>query len=359
MSTPPQITTIIPTYRRPKHVARAIRSALAQTYPHIRVCVYDNASGDETGDVVRAIAAQDPRVEYVERSENIGPVANMTDGMRRVETPYLSLLTDDDYLLPNFYEQAIVGFAEYPDVAFVACATIYVDVRHRILFYPVGTWSAGYYPSPDGARLMFERGDFSLISSVYRRDIIDEVGPLNPNEKDLMEISWHTRIASQRSFAFLEKPGTVYVQSHPGRSAFGQSLSERAEELLSFYHRQSTERRFTTSDGGALHAALQRYVAVGLASLGVLAVASGDADEIAAVEHRLQELWLADARASVAAAVRRADRIPGYRWALGFADRHLLRLRWVKREVVHWRRAAHLKRELGPYIDLLGPPIPR
>ena len=43
---PPTVTAIIPTYRRPRLVRRAIESVLAQTYPHVRVLVCDNASGD-------------------------------------------------------------------------------------------------------------------------------------------------------------------------------------------------------------------------------------------------------------------------------------------------------------------------
>jgi glycosyltransferase involved in cell wall biosynthesis len=55
-TTKPLITTIIPTYRRPKLLRRAIKSVLNQTYLHFQVCVYDNASGDETAEVVSELA---------------------------------------------------------------------------------------------------------------------------------------------------------------------------------------------------------------------------------------------------------------------------------------------------------------
>ena len=44
----PLITTIIPTYQRPQLLRCAIQSVLDQTYANFQVCVYDNASGDET-----------------------------------------------------------------------------------------------------------------------------------------------------------------------------------------------------------------------------------------------------------------------------------------------------------------------
>ena len=72
----PQITTVIPTYRRPKLLRRAIESVLAQTYPHLTVTVFDNASGDETEEVVGELARRNPRVRYHCHPETIGASAN-------------------------------------------------------------------------------------------------------------------------------------------------------------------------------------------------------------------------------------------------------------------------------------------
>ena len=82
--TTPQITTIIPTYRRPHLLRRAIQGVLNQTYSDFQVCVYDNASGDETAQVVAEFAARDNRVKYHCHSQNIGAflsAANASDGV--------------------------------------------------------------------------------------------------------------------------------------------------------------------------------------------------------------------------------------------------------------------------------------
>src|SRR5689334_15432360 len=96
-----QITTIIPTYRRPQLLRRAIQSVLNQTYPHFQLWVYDNASGDETADVVAEFMQKDPRVKYHCHPHNIGAVANFNYGMAQVTTAYFSFLSDDDVVLPH------------------------------------------------------------------------------------------------------------------------------------------------------------------------------------------------------------------------------------------------------------------
>src|SRR4030042_3564260 len=106
----PLITTIIPTYRRPKFLQRAIKSILNQTYPYFQVCFSDNASGDETAEVVAKLSQREPRLKYYCHSENIGAIANANYGFERVNTPFFSFLSDDDILLPEFYEIALEGF---------------------------------------------------------------------------------------------------------------------------------------------------------------------------------------------------------------------------------------------------------
>jgi len=88
MSTTPLITCILTTRRRPQLLKRAIESVLNQTYPHLQVCVYDNASGDETAQVVSEIAKTDPRVKYFCHAENIGPFNNISYGVKNVNTPF-------------------------------------------------------------------------------------------------------------------------------------------------------------------------------------------------------------------------------------------------------------------------------
>jgi glycosyltransferase involved in cell wall biosynthesis len=81
---------------------RAIESALAQEGVSSQICVYDNASGDETCEIVSAIARENPQVRYHCHPQNIGGLANFQYALSRIETPFFSLLSDDDVLLPGF-----------------------------------------------------------------------------------------------------------------------------------------------------------------------------------------------------------------------------------------------------------------
>src|SRR5579863_2991538 len=107
------ITTIITTRQRPALLKRAINSVLNQTYSNFEVCIYDNASNDETEKIVRAFAERDSRVKYHCHSSNIGLMSNYKYAFGQLRSPLFSLLSDDDFLLPCFYETALKGFEQF------------------------------------------------------------------------------------------------------------------------------------------------------------------------------------------------------------------------------------------------------
>ena len=167
----PLISTIIPTYRRPVLLRRAIASALEQRGVDVRVCVFDNCSGDETAEVVHGMAQEHVRIRYHCHAHNIGGGANFDFAMRSVDTPFFSLLSDDDYLLPGFYQRALAALAENPEAMFWVGETLCVDERGAIWDARVNSWSReGVFNPPEGLMAMMHgraptwTGVFSPIS---------------------------------------------------------------------------------------------------------------------------------------------------------------------------------------------------
>lgn len=203
---PPLITALIPTHRRPYLLRRAIRSVLNQTYPHLRVWVYDNASGDETGEVVAALARQDSRVHYVCHPENIGLSANFASAMESVDTPYFSILSDDDCYYPTFYETAMAGFVRHPDAMFSAAATILVHTNGNAF---IGLPQDGYFTPPEGFLVWTQAPAPAVTSMVFRREVIQSVGLM---DQDLIhaDVDYLWRITSRFPFVTSARPGLIF-----------------------------------------------------------------------------------------------------------------------------------------------------
>jgi len=209
----PLITTIIPTYRRPKLLRRAIKSVLGQTFPHFQVCVYDNASGDETSDVVAELAQKDSRIKYYCHPENIGAFNNFNYGMEHVNTPYFSFLSDDDILLPDFYQDALDGFTKHPEAIFSACASIHVDEHGRILGIPISSMKEGLYPPPTGMIAMLKYSHPEWTAILFRREVIEKVGTINDNNAGLAtDVYYELLVSAQHPIYISPVPGAIFTR---------------------------------------------------------------------------------------------------------------------------------------------------
>ena len=108
----PTVSVIIPTYNRAHLVGRAIRSVLAQTFQDFEIIVVDDASTDNTEEVIRAFG--DPRIIFLHQETNRGPSAARNTGIRASRGEYIAFLDSDDGWLPRKLEKQLDMFRTSP-----------------------------------------------------------------------------------------------------------------------------------------------------------------------------------------------------------------------------------------------------
>jgi glycosyltransferase involved in cell wall biosynthesis len=206
----PVITAIIPTYRRPKLLKRAIASVLNQTYPLLQVQVYDNASGDETKEVVNSFALRDSRLKYHCHTENIGMMANYEYALKEVKTPYFSILSDDDLIFPWFYEVALQGLQKWPEAALSACSAMIMSEKGKIVRVPLDSWAREGYFSP-------EEGLLEMISKypiptciLFQQRVIDEF-PIDKNNQLTWDCDFLLQISAKYPIFINKRPCGIFL----------------------------------------------------------------------------------------------------------------------------------------------------
>ena len=91
---------ILPTYNRAHLLSRAIKSVLSQTFQDFELIVIDDASPDQTQELVASF--HDSRLIYRRLEKNGGPSATRNAGIRWTQGKYISFLDDDDEYMPQF-----------------------------------------------------------------------------------------------------------------------------------------------------------------------------------------------------------------------------------------------------------------
>src|SRR5882762_751049 len=144
-----KITTVIPTYRRSGLLRRAILSVLAQDYRELEVCVFDDASNDDTAAVVSEIASRDPRVKYHYQGRNLGMMPNTASALSSVDSEFFTILNDDDFLAPGFFTAAHESLIAHPEAGAFVGRLIYWNGAHPRKTMGFPGLPEGYYKQPD------------------------------------------------------------------------------------------------------------------------------------------------------------------------------------------------------------------
>ena len=99
-----EISVIIPTYKRPILLERAIRSVLNQTFTNFEVLIVNDDVNSEKQVIDIINKLNDSRIKYFQNKRKKGANGARNTGLLNAQGKYLALLDDDDEWLPNKLE---------------------------------------------------------------------------------------------------------------------------------------------------------------------------------------------------------------------------------------------------------------
>ena len=205
----PKVTVGIPTYNRSGFLRQSIESVLAQSYPDFRLVIADNASTDDTPELVASF--DDSRIVYARSDENVGMTANFNRVVELADTEFVALLYDDDLFYPDYLQHTVEALDDHPDVGFVHTAFDVIgrdgDVLERAKTLVDGSEVVAVEPG----RIFLERSmhqDWMICSpsALFRTNALVAVGCFPVEEDPLPDVPMLRRIALEWNIASVSKP---------------------------------------------------------------------------------------------------------------------------------------------------------
>lgn len=118
------VSVVIPTYKRPENLLRAIESVKAQTYPYIEIIVVDdNGIGTEWQQFTQRMLhelIEDKSIFYIVHEVNKNGSAARNTGFAASKGAFVNFLDDDDVFEPTKIEEQMKCLAKH-DEMFGAC----------------------------------------------------------------------------------------------------------------------------------------------------------------------------------------------------------------------------------------------
>jgi glycosyltransferase involved in cell wall biosynthesis len=133
----PQISVVLPTFNRSGLLARAIESVIDQSFKDWELIVIDDASTDDTPEVLADWSAKDGRIKVFRNERNFYPDISETlnKGLKLARGKYVARLDDDDFWCDDDKLKKQFEFLEsHPDYAAAGGGVIVIDENGRELF---------------------------------------------------------------------------------------------------------------------------------------------------------------------------------------------------------------------------------
>jgi O-antigen biosynthesis protein len=131
----PRVSVVVPNYNYTHHLDQRLYSIVGQTFPPYELIVLDDASTDQSVDVIRKFLQANAGIDYslVVNTDNSGSVFRQwQNGLARCRGDLVWIAEADDFAEGNFLEELVSSFAD-PNVVIAYSQSRQVDGDGRVL----------------------------------------------------------------------------------------------------------------------------------------------------------------------------------------------------------------------------------
>lgn len=174
------VSVIMPAYNAERTIEKAIKSILIQSYTNLELIVVNDASTDNTKEIVTNLIHQDPRIKLINLEENKGVGVARNEGLKIAKGDFIALQDADDISLKDRLIKQLVPIIE-KSVLFTAskiyrsrCSIEELDLTDQKGLMDLverkrkQTWMGAYD--------YIDLPHIGLVTSVYRREVFERFG---------------------------------------------------------------------------------------------------------------------------------------------------------------------------------------
>lgn len=213
----PRVSVIITTHSRPALLTRAIESAHGAA-ADVEVVVVDDASIDSTREVCQSRSD----IHYIRLDKNLGTAGARNVGIAASSGQYLSFHDDDDLRFAGTLDRQCDLLDRNPEAVLCYGRVAMGDQNCE----PTGFIEPQQCESGDLFWKLLSWNSIMCLSAVFRREVYDTVGPLNPELTGIDDWDYWVRLAEVHPFLGTDEVIGIWRESTPS-SGQGSSASTR------------------------------------------------------------------------------------------------------------------------------------
>ena len=206
----PLISVVMTSYNYGEYISKAIDSVLAQTFSDLELIIVDDASEDNSRDIIRSYMNKYARIKAIFHQENLGISRTVNDGWNAASGKFIASISSDDIWASDKLEKQLEILQEDEDLVVWTEGEI-IDAQGRStgeLFSIVH----GAGERKKGGDIFEEllMGNFIFASSrIFKKDCLRGL-QYSENLKYLGDYKFAVDMAHEYKYYFMDKPLTKY-----------------------------------------------------------------------------------------------------------------------------------------------------
>lgn len=121
------LSVIITNYNHGRFIGKALDAILSQSYKPTEVIIIDDASTDNSVEIIEQFISQYPIVRLIKNEKNMGIIHNDRRLFDLAHGDYVYIAGSDDPILPGFFEKSMNLLMQYPQAGLCSALRIIID----------------------------------------------------------------------------------------------------------------------------------------------------------------------------------------------------------------------------------------
>ncbi len=251
----PLVSLIIPTYNGSAFLAEALESASSQTYSNLEIIISDDASTDNTLEIVQSFQRRSSLPVSILSHPNYGLVKNLNFCINQAKGKYIKFLFQDDLLEPNCLTEMVKLAQQDPEIGLVfSPRRVFISPDSESNFYCQAArkgvkdleqkWSS-LKPIQSGQELLSDSNCFEGIINkigepttvLIPQTVFQKIGKFDPNLHQLLDVDMWFRIMGHYKVGFVNQVLSS-LRIHSGQQTQNNiSIGQNIKDYQTLYYK--------------------------------------------------------------------------------------------------------------------------
>ena len=209
------VGVVVPTYNCRQFLSDCLESLLGQSYPPAQIVICDDCSQDGTQEIILEYQQKHPEIiESILNKKNLGIPRNFNNGLRAINTDYISLIAGDDFWHKDKLMLELEALGQNPECRWAYSNSCLVDKEGNLM----GPFRREY----DGAEgnIVFEvlTHEMTLRNWTIEKGLLDSIGLFDESFHIFEDWDFKIRLAKTAKVAHVNHDSVFYRKHGKGIS---------------------------------------------------------------------------------------------------------------------------------------------